>query len=74
MARLGQLAMSRFGGTSGLPLTIILSRMHDLRGVKSIFHASSTFLMSYVCLYNVATAPPRPRVRGATLKTRCSIR
>lgn len=63
----------RFGRTSGLPLMMMLSSVEDLRGVNSIFHASSTFHVRYVCLYKVATAPPRPRVRGATLNTRFAI-
>lgn len=73
VARLGHVDMRRFGRTRGLPLMIMLSGVHDLRGVNSIFHASSTFHVRYVCLYNVATVPPRPRVRGATLKTRFAM-
>lgn len=73
VARLGHLAPRTFGSDGGVPLIIILSRMEDLGGMKSIFHASSTFEIRDVCLYNVATYPPRTRVRGATLKTRRAI-
>ncbi len=73
VARLGEVSGRRCGGMRGLPLVIILSGIEDLRGMKSIFHSSSTFEMRTVCLYNVATIPPRPRVRGATLKTRSSM-
>ncbi len=71
--RLGHVRLASCERTSGMPFIIILSGIHDLRGMNSMFHASSTCHMRHVFLYKIATAPPSTRVRGATLKTRSSI-